>query len=104
MRLLPLLIALWATPVLANMASPVEPGTPIGEPVAALDGLRVAREALTLDLSPLGRGRPFATVEAVYLLVNDGPARTVPLEFLALGDDIGPPGSGWTSGPSPPSG
>ena len=84
-----LLLFLLAAPAWANMASPTEPGTPAGEPAAALDGLRIAREALTLDLRPLGRGRPFGAVEAEYRIVNTGEARTVPLEFLTLGDDGG---------------
>lgn len=71
------------------MANPVQPGTPVGEPAAALDGLRVVRETLRLDLTPLGRGRPFARIEAAYRIDNRGERRTVPLEFLALGDDLG---------------
>lgn len=77
----------------ANMASPTEPGTPAGEPPTALQGLRVARERLVLDLTPLGRARSrgavrFARIEAEYLIVNDGAARRVPLAFVALGDDV----------------
>ncbi len=67
------------------MASPVEPGAPAGEPAADLAGLRVAREVLTLDLRPLARTR-LASVDAEYRIVNAGPARVVPLRFLALGD------------------
>ena len=83
-----LLLCLLATPARANMANPVQPGTPAGEPAAALDGLRVVREALTLDLRPLGLGRPFAVVEATYQIVNRGAARTVPLDFVALGESV----------------
>lgn len=80
----------------ANMASPVQPGTPVGEPAASLTGLRVVREALRIDLTPLGRGRPFARIEATYRIdnpggdgaANGGEPRTVPLEFLALGGDL----------------
>ncbi len=86
--LLALLLLVAPIAASANMASPVEPGTPIGEPAASLAGLRVARETLVLDLTPLGRGRPFATVDATYRIVNVGEVRTVPLEFLALGDDV----------------
>ena len=82
------LVAVLAAPALANMASPTEPGTPAGEPAAALADLRIARETLALDLTPLGNGRPFATVEAVYRIVNRIGPRIVPLEFLALGDDV----------------
>lgn len=89
MRLLPfLLLVVLAAPVRANMANPVQPGTPAGEPAAALDGLRVAREALTLDLRPLDRGRPFAVVEATYRIVNTGAGRAVPLDFVALGEGV----------------
>ena len=88
MRLAPLLLLLAAAPALANMANPVQPGTPTGEPAAALEGLRIAREVLTLDLRPLGRGREVGLVEALYRVVNEGPARAVPLDFLALGDDV----------------
>ncbi len=82
-----------ATPARANMASPVQPGTPAGEPAAALAGLRIARETLTLDLRRLAAPRAgevrFAIVEAVYGIVNDGPTRTLPVEFVALGQDVG---------------
>ena len=85
MRLLSALLLLTALPAGAALASPAEPGTPAGEPTASFAGLRVVREALTLDLRPLGSGRPFGLVEATYRVVNAGGARTVPLEFLALG-------------------
>ncbi len=88
-RLLPFLAVLLAVPAGANMASPVTPGTPAGEPVVALDGLRIARETLTLDLRPLRLGRPFGVVEAEYRIVNPGEARTLPLDFVALGQDVG---------------
>ena len=87
MRAVLLLLLIAAAPARANMASPVEPGTPAGEPAADLAGLRIAREVLTLDLRPLARAR-LATVEAEYRLVNAGPARTLDLEFLALGDEV----------------
>ena len=90
MRLL-LLLLLLAPAASANMANPVQPGTPAGEPSAALDGLRIAREALTLDLRPLGLARRYGVVEAEYRIVNRGEARTLPLDFLALGDDIDQP-------------
>ena len=81
-----------AVPAWANMASPSQPGTPAGEPTAALAGLRIARETLTLDLRPLGALRAgdvrFATVEAVYTVDNPGGPRRLPLEFVALGDDV----------------
>ncbi|HEX9951802.1 MAG TPA: hypothetical protein VGB53_08545 [Rubricoccaceae bacterium] len=91
--LLALAIALAiAAPAWANMANPVQPGTPAGEPAAALAGLRIARETLTLDLRPLGRARAgdvrFATIEAVYGIVNDGAARRLPIEFVALGSGV----------------
>ncbi|MEM6288302.1 MAG: hypothetical protein AAF845_14235 [Bacteroidota bacterium] len=88
MRALALLLVLAPLPAAANMASPVQPGTPAGAPAAALDGLRVERETLRIDLTPLERGRPFARIEAVYWIDNPGDLRTVPLEFLALGDDV----------------
>ena len=69
------------------MASPVEPGAPVGEPAADLAGLRVAREALTIDLRALSRTR-LATIEAEYRIVNSGEARLVPLQFLALGEGV----------------
>ncbi len=92
-RALLLLAVLAAAPARANMANPVQPGTPAGEPTAALAGLRIARETLTLDLRRLAAPRAgdvrFAVVEAVYGIVNDGPARTLPVEFVALGQDVG---------------
>ena len=81
------LLLLLATAASANMASPVEPGAPAGEPATSLAGLRVAREALTLDLRALARTR-LATVQAEYRIVNAGPARVVALEFLALGEGV----------------
>ena len=90
-----------ARPARANMASPVQPGTPAGEPAAALAGLRIARETLTLDLRPLAAPRAgdvrFATVEAVYGVVNEGAARVLPLEFVALGADV-EAGQVWLDG------
>ena len=87
MRALCLLLLVSAAPAHANMASPTEPGTPAGEPAADLAGLRVARETLVLDLRPLAAGR-LATVEAEYRVVNAGPSRVVPLQFLALGEQV----------------
>lgn len=87
MRLLLLLVLLAAPPVHANMASPVTPGTPAGEPAADLQGLRIVRETLTIDLSRLAT-RPFARVDAEYRILNQGESRVLPLEFLALGDDV----------------
>ncbi|MEM0963207.1 MAG: hypothetical protein AAGK21_11805 [Bacteroidota bacterium] len=81
-------VALLAAPASANMASPVAPGSPAGEPTAALSGLRIAREVLTIDLGPLAQRRPLAVVEAEYRIVNRGEARTVPLDFLALGEGV----------------
>lgn len=77
----------------ANMASPTEPGTPAGEPPTALQGLRIARERLVLDLTPFARARGtgavrYARIEAEYQIVNEGAARRVPLAFVALGDDV----------------
>ncbi|WP_420454953.1 hypothetical protein [Rubrivirga sp.] len=87
-RVLALALLAAAPTARANMATPATPGTPAGEPAAALDGLRIARETLALDLRPLGRGRPFGVVEAEYRIVNTGGARVVPLEFVALGQDV----------------
>lgn len=89
MRTLFALLVLAPLSASANMASPVQPGTPAGEPATALDGLRVVRETLRIDLTPLDRGRPFARIEAVYRIDNVGEGRAVPLEFLALGGDLG---------------
>lgn len=86
-RLLPALLLVLSASASANMASPIEPGAPAGEPAADLAGLRVARETLTLDLRALSRTR-VATIEAEYRIVNSGPARVVPLQFLALGESI----------------
>ncbi len=90
MRGVLLLLLIAAAPARANMANPVQPGTPAGEPTAALAGLRIARETLTLDLRRLGDRYTERTVlvEAVYGVVNDGPARTLPIEFVALGQDV----------------
>lgn len=66
------------------MAAPSSVGSPAGEPTAALEGLRIERERLVLDLTPIPEGR-YAAVEAEYRIVNAGPARTLPLEFVALG-------------------
>lgn len=71
----------------ANMANPVNPGTPAGEPAAALEGLRIVRERLVIDLSEIWN-EPRGTIEAEYRIANNGSARTLPLEFLALSDDL----------------
>jgi hypothetical protein len=79
----------------ANMANPVQPGDVVGEPSAALAGVTVEREALSIDLRPLERRAP-AVVEATYRLRNDGPARELPLVFVA---DALAAGSGvWVDG------
>lgn len=84
--------ALGARPARANMADPVQPGSPVGEPSVALDGLRVVREVLTLDLRPLADQSTWAvSIEAVYRIENGGGRRLVPLEFLSLGDGLGSP-------------
>ncbi|WP_424522035.1 hypothetical protein [Rubrivirga sp.] len=82
-----LLLLLFALPAQANMASPISPGTPAGEPAADLEGLRIARERLVLDLTRIGAA-DYATIEAEYRIVNAGLARVLPLEFLALGSDL----------------
>ena len=85
-------LGLATAPARANMAPPGQPGTAAGEPVAALAGLRIAREALTLDLRRLAAPRAgsvrFATVEATYTVENASEPRVLPLEFVALGQDV----------------
>ena len=56
-------LAALAAPARANMASPVQPGAPAGEPPRVLDGLRVVHERLTLDLRPLTTERAHAVVD-----------------------------------------
>ncbi len=89
-RLLVLLVALSVQPTVPDAGGLTTPGTPAGEPAVALGGLRVARETLTLDLRRIATGRGdarFASVEAVYGVVNDGPARQLPIEVVAVGPD-----------------
>jgi hypothetical protein len=79
-----------------NMAAPWHPGMAVGEPAAGLEKLTVLRERLTIDLRPLAGGEA-AVVAAVYRVRNDGPARQVPLVFVA--DGLAPRGSGvWLDG------
>lgn len=82
MRPLVLLALLVAAPARANMADPVQPGDPVGEPSAALAALSVVSERLAFDLRPLAEGGA-AIVEAVYVIQNPGAARTLPLVFVA---------------------
>ena len=100
LRLL-LSLVLLAPAAQANMASPEEPGTPAGEPAADLAGLRIARETLTLDLRALAQTR-LATVDAEYRIVNAGPSRVVPLQFVALGPSVRP-AEVWLDGRPVPS-
>ncbi|HEX6746278.1 MAG TPA: hypothetical protein VF092_03105 [Longimicrobium sp.] len=72
-----------------NMAAPPEPrtvkhGSQLGEPAGGLRDVFIERETLHIDVRPLARGKP-ATIEAVYLVRNDGPARTLDLLFVANG-------------------
>ncbi len=80
------LVVLVAALVAASSAharpNPATPGSAAGEPVA-FTGLRVVRESLLLDLSPLARPTTrTATVEATYLIVNEGDAVRVPLSLV----------------------
>lgn len=80
-----LAVALVAAAPARSKASPVAPGHAAGEPLA-LAGLRVVREALLLDLSPLTHPTTrTATAEATYLVVNEGATVRVPLSFVAPG-------------------
>lgn len=77
----------------ANMAAPIQPGTIVGEPMAALRGLAIEREKLDIDLRALDTEMPsdgdtppaFGTVlvSTVYNVRNDSAARTITLEFVA---------------------
>lgn len=80
---LALLSVLLAVPLggLANMANPVQPGEPVGEPAAALRGLRIVHEHLRLDLRPLV-DTSLAVVEATYQVQVDGLEREVDLMFV----------------------
>lgn len=78
-----------------NMANPVVPGHRVGEPSAALAGVVVERESLVIDLRPLARPA-LPVVEATYRLRNDGPARELPLVFVA--DALADGGAVWLDG------
>jgi hypothetical protein len=70
--------------VFANMASPVQPGDPVGEPSGDLKQIAIAREVLDLDLRPLANDQP-AMVSATYAVRNEGPAQALDLLFVAPG-------------------
>jgi hypothetical protein len=61
------------------MVAPQEPGSALGEPTGAFEGLGVVSEILRLDLRPLGAGREHVVVESEYRIVNGGPRRTLVL-------------------------
>src|SRR5262245_22733097 len=66
----------------ANMANPHQPGDPLGEPYGGLEAVTILRETLSIDLRPLLTDSP-AIVDATYRLRNDGPARSLDLQFVA---------------------
>ena len=78
------LVAMLATPALANMAPPYMPGDVVGEPRGAAKSVAIEREELALDLRPLAVGAP-AQVTATYRVRNDGPAQSLSLVFVAPG-------------------
>ncbi|HUY99784.1 MAG TPA: hypothetical protein VMU89_05500 [Thermomicrobiaceae bacterium] len=75
-------MALWPLGVLANMANPIQPGQPVGEPSGALRTVAIEHEALAIDLRPLAQDDP-AEVTATYRVRQDGPSETVDLLFVA---------------------
>ncbi len=72
----------------ANMASPLVPGDPLGEPSGDLKDMIIERETLSIDTRPLDGVRTEntparAAVEAEYRFRNDGGARRLKLIFVA---------------------
>lgn len=85
---LPLFWLLLAAVASANMASPVRPGFPVGEPFGALAQVEIARERLEFDLRTL-ESRWRIAVSATYELVNPGDAVEASLWFVAPNLDEG---------------
>ncbi len=78
------LLVLPAGTARANMANPVHPGDPVGEPSGELAHLYIERETLTLDLRALTQGeKGAAIVEATYRVRNAGARRAINLVFVA---------------------
>jgi hypothetical protein len=80
--LVTLLLWLAPQPASANMANPILPGDPIGEPSPALQTLTIENEMLTLDLRPLAADKA-ARVGATYMIRNDGATTRTDLLFVA---------------------
>lgn len=66
----------------ANMANPHQPGDPLGEPYGGLEAVTIVHEQLAIDMRPLRSDSP-ALVDVTYRVRNDGPARTLDLQFVA---------------------
>lgn len=67
----------------ANMAPPVQPGEPIGEPTGDLADLAVLQERLVIDLRPVAEpGTHHAVVEAAYQIRNPKAASALELFFV----------------------
>jgi len=81
-----LLVALFVGPAAAsaNMANPVHPGSPTGEPRGGLQSVAILHETLAIDLRPLAEGGRVA-VTATYDLRNDGAVQNLDLFFVAVG-------------------
>jgi hypothetical protein len=68
-----------ATALAVPLVAPQEPGSPLGEPVASLEGLTLRSESLRLDLRPLAAGREHLVVDAEYRFGNEGATRRLPM-------------------------
>ena len=76
-------------PSSANMADPMIPGDPVGEPSPILDSIHVLHEDLVMDMRPCASREP-AIVTATYRVRNDGAAKKIGLVFIAgrLSDSV----------------
>lgn len=73
-----------ARPSHANMADPMIPGDPVGEPSLLLDSIHVLHEDLVMDMRSCASHEP-ARVTATYRVRNDGAAKSIGLVFIAGG-------------------
>ncbi|MBS1911093.1 MAG: hypothetical protein JST22_03825 [Bacteroidetes bacterium] len=77
------ILALFTRPsATANMANPIHEGDAVGEPSAVLDSLHIAEEHLLIDLHQVPDSS-IGTVNALYVVRNDGAGRSLELVFVA---------------------
>ena len=84
---------LTAGAAMADAASPLAPGDPVGAPSGAVRNVFIEHEDLTMDLSSMNvayvsGAAPHAAVVATYSLRNDGAAAGIDLVFVTASQDV----------------